>query len=107
MNKQTKHSVYSYTEIKNALLHVHNISREKRQKNDEFYRLDRKNAWYYLEGFPKWRKKISLYLSSLRQRKKPIIFVDICGRASGNSFGVDKNYSFSLQPVSIFCLNEK
>lgn len=63
----------------------------------DYYRVDKWNAMGYFDIFPKWKKKILTYLSDLKHAKQKIVYVDICGRASGKSLGADISYLFSLK----------
>ncbi len=71
---------------------------EKGREGGERYGLDRTIARQYLSFHPEWRKKVEKYLRQLQNGKQPVVYVDICGRATGQSLGADLSYTFSLQP---------
>ena len=108
MDALTKRSVRASTEIRDALCLIQNISAKERAGSG-YYRLNRVFADLYLQGLPKWETKIRRFFNTLREQGKSVVFVDVCGRATGASLGADKSYSFSLQPVDIhhFCQCEK
>jgi hypothetical protein len=61
------------------------------------YRLDRRSLNQYFGIFPKWKEKISAYFQDLEAQGEKIVHVDVCGRASGQSFGVATSYLFSFK----------
>lgn len=77
-----------------------------RRADDQYYRVDRRNAAEYLWDRDDWKKLISEFFSQLGGKGHDIVFVDVCGRASARSMGATHNYSFSLQKVGTFDDNE-
>lgn len=61
------------------------------------YRVDRFDAMGYFDIFPKWKNKVISYIEDLKKMKEKFVYIDVCGRASGQRLGADTSYLFSLR----------
>ena len=65
--------------------------------NDDIYPgCDRANCFGYFSESKDFRDIVLEYIASIPKSKKPIIHVDLAGRAQAFEFGVDISYSFAL-----------
>lgn len=83
-------------EIRKVIEHHKEIS-DKQRGNDDMYRVDIYDASRYFESNPRWEKKIEEYFKEIHSVGENVVYVDICGRASGVRLGADKTYTFSLK----------
>lgn len=84
----------SLSDMREAIQRYRRIS--QRVWNHDYWGLDRRCvAHYNLEE--KWRSQVSDFLKELKAQRRKIVYVDICGRASGRALGADETYTFSLQ----------
>ncbi len=59
------------------------------------YRVDRTHC-DYMSLQPKWQRKVSLYIDTLKEAGERVAYADICGRPTAVGWGVDISYCFSL-----------
>lgn len=100
MDAQTPAPVRTSAGIREAILVNRTKTQKCREKDDHFYRVDRRSADDYLRGIDGWSRKVYVRLQELRMQGIPAVYADICGRATGRAMGFDRSYTFALQPVS-------
>ncbi|HEY6022196.1 MAG TPA: hypothetical protein VIY48_20715 [Candidatus Paceibacterota bacterium] len=93
--------------IRQALRYTRRITAVVLEKEDHYFRLDRRDAAEYLWDRDDWKRLLREYFESLRNQGERVVYVDICGRTDARSFGVERNYSFSLQPVDFYWIRPK
>jgi hypothetical protein len=88
----------NFGSIRKALeLHKKSTEETREANNTDHYRVDRSNAERYFALHPEWQRKIKKYFQHIHSKGETVVYVDICGRASGDSLGADKTYCFSLK----------
>lgn len=87
-----------FLEIRKSYAYYRKATKAHLEHNpSDHYRVDRSFAIRYFSIFPKWRKKIIDFTNELKKNKKDFSYVDVCGRASGVSFGANLSFLFSLK----------
>ena len=99
-----KQSAPMRADIKRAVQKLQEISRKGR--DDQFYRLDRRSVNSYRLD-PHWSERIYDFLRATRAGRGKVVYVDICGRATGESLWADESFTFSLQPLDRLFWTEK
>lgn len=94
---ETHAASHSRADIKDALRHIRRKT-ERKAPEEGYYGCDIKNALEYLEATPDWLSKITRYFVELKTLNETAVYVDVCGRARGDSIGAQVNFSYSLQP---------
>ena len=74
------------------------ISNMKRLDNprDLYGILGREDASEYFWHHPKWKEEILKYFRQIHESGGKVVYVDICGQATGENLGADQSYSFSF-----------
>ena len=97
-------SAPSRADIKKAIRKLRGIS--LKGKDDQFYRLDRRSvSSYRLEH--DWCNPEYDILRTIKARGGKVVYVDVCGRATGESLWADETYTFSLQSLDRVFWKEK
>lgn len=98
MDVRLRGSSAAFSSTREALRSLQAISATERG-GCQYYRLDRTAAHLYFAMSSKFPTLIQEYFDQLRAKGEEPVFADICGRADMRNWGVQKNYSFSLQPA--------
>lgn len=52
---------------------------------------------YLRHGGAGWQSRVTDFVTSLRSRNEPVVYVDICGTADGAKIGATRSFSFALR----------
>ncbi len=85
--------------VREPLLRLRHTTEMALLEDHHHYGLDRVRPLEYFWGCDAWVHCVCRYLDSLHKKGDKVVYVDVCGRASGHFVGADKSYGFSLQPV--------
>jgi hypothetical protein len=104
-------AAHTRADIKDALKHIRRITAQN-IPTEGYWGKDRLEVRSYFsedfkEYFRKWETEIRAFLQSVKEAGEPVVYVDVCGRTLGESFGADTHFSFSLQPPDYHVFRDK
>ncbi len=84
-----------FSEIRRAI--EFHLKMSERKKQDDEYRVDRYDVVEYFAMISKWKLEVMKFLEEVHDLGEKVLFLDICGRATGYNLGADISYCFSIE----------